>query len=215
MAITAGDIYVRSGNTGAFTKAEFVKGGWITVTSGSDMIALDHTRLADGQIVYVRESNKTYVCEFFTAFVTPGYSGFSNSASFSEFNFPSTAAAGADITAVIAGQGLSGGATSGDATVTLDTGSVHFTNAIANLNTAGIFRETGSIQATTNDLEVTGSLTLKYDGSTDPFKITSGSLDTFTVTGEGILTLISQSDTPAAREGGIYFGSDGNLYFGS
>lgn len=215
MAITAGDIYVRSGNTGAFTKAEFVQGGWITVTSGSDMIGLDHTRLADGQIVYVRETNKTYVCEFFTAFVTPGYSGFSNSASFSEFNFPSTAGAGADITAVIAGDGLSGGATSGDATVNLDTGSVHFTNAIANLNTAGVFKATGSYYSTTNDLEVTGSLTMKYDGSTDPFKITSASLDTFTVTGEGILTLISQSDTPSARAGGIYFGSDGNFYFGS
>lgn len=215
MAITAGDIYVRSGNQGAFTKAEFVQGGWITVSSGSDMVSLDPTRLADGQIVYVRESNKTYVCEFFEAFVTPGYSGFSNSASFSEFNFPSTAGAGADITAVIAGDGLSGGATSGDATVNLDTGSVHFTNAIANLSNAGIFKETGSIQATTNDLEVTGSLTLKYDGSTDPFKITSGSLNTFTVTGDGILTLISQSDTPSARAGGIYFGSDGNFYFGS
>ena len=215
MAITAGDIYVRSGNTGAFTKAEFIKGGWITVTSGSDMIALNHTRLADGQIVYVRESNKTYVCEFFTAFVTPGYSGFSNSASFSEFNFPSTAGAGADITSVVAGDGLSGGALSGDATLNLDTGSVHFTDALASINTAGIFKQTGSYYATTNDLEVTGSLTLKYDGSSDPFKITSASKDTFTVSGDGILTLISQSGTPTARAGGIYFGNDGNFFFGS
>jgi len=215
MAITAGDIYVRSGNTGAFTKAEFVQGGWITVTSGSDMIALDHTRLADGQIVYVRETNKTYVCEFFEAFVTPGYSGFANSASFSEFNFPSTAGEGADITAVIAGDGLSGGATSGDATVNLDTGSAHFTEALQAINYAGVFKQTGSYYSTTNDLQVTGSLTMKYDGSTDPLKITSGSLDTFTVTGDGILTLISQSDTPAAKAGSIYFGNDGNFYFGS
>jgi hypothetical protein len=215
MAITAGDIYVRSGNTGAFTKAEFVQGGWITVTSGSDMIALDPTRLSDGQIVYVRSEQKTYVCNYFTAFVTPGYSGFANSASFSEFYFPTTAGVGADITAVTAGDGLSGGATSGEATLNLDTGSTHFTNALSALNTAGVFKATGSYYSTTNNLQVTGSLTMKYDGSTDPFKITSASLDTFTVTGEGVLQLISQSDTPSAREGGIYFGSDGNFYFGS
>ena len=56
---------------------------------------------------------------------------------------------------------------------------------------------------------------MKYDGSTDPIKVTSGSLDTFTVSGQGILTLISQSGTPTARAGGIYFGSDGNFFFGS
>jgi len=215
MAITAGDIYVRSGNAGAFTKVDFVQGGWITVSSGSEMVALDHTRLSDGQIVYVRETNKTYVCDFFEAFVTPGYAGFSNSASFAEFNFPSTAGAGADITAVIAGDGLSGGALSGDATLVLDTGSTHFTDALANINTAGIFKQTGSYYATTNDLAVTGSLTMKYDGFNDPIKVTSGSLDTFTVSGQGILTLISQSGIPAARAGGIYFGSDGNFFFGS
>ena len=215
MAITAGDIYVRSGDAGAFTDVQYVKGGWITVDSGSDMTSLDPTRLSDGQIVYVRSQAKTYVCNYFTAFVTPGYSGFSNSASFDEFNFPSTAGAGADITSVTAGDGLSGGATSGDATLNLDTGSTHFTNAIAALNTAGIFKETGSFYSTTNDLQVTGSITMKYDGVTDPFKITSASLDTFKVTGEGVLQLISQSDTPSASAGGIYFGSDGNFYFGS
>ena len=41
MPTTAGDIYVRSGNTGAFTEAKYVQGGWITVTTGSDMHNLD------------------------------------------------------------------------------------------------------------------------------------------------------------------------------
>lgn len=215
MAITAGDIYVRAGDSGAFTDVQYVKGGWITVDSGSDMTSLDPTRLSDGQIVYVRSEEKTYVCNYFTAFVTPGYSGFANSASFDEFNFPSTAGAGADITGVTAGDGLSGGATSGNATLNLDTGSTHFTEALRAIDYAGIFKQTGSAYSTTNDLEVSGSITLDYNGSTDPFKITSGSLETFSISGEGILTLISQSGTPTAVAGGIYFGNDGNFYFGS
>ena len=51
MAITATDIYIRSGTTGAFTKIDFVQGGWITVPSASNMIALSHTRVAEGQVV--------------------------------------------------------------------------------------------------------------------------------------------------------------------
>ena len=143
---------------GAFTQVTYVQGGWITVASGSDMISLDHTRLSDGQVVYVRSEDQTYVCNFFTAFVTPGYAGFSNSASFDSFNFPSSAGAGADITGVTAGAGISGGATSGNATVTLNTGSSHFITGSIDLH---IFQQTGSVYSTTNTIEVTGSLTIK------------------------------------------------------
>lgn len=119
------------------------------------------------------------------------------------------------ITAVNAGDGLSGGGTSGNLELSLDTGSTHFTEALAAINYAGIFKQTGSVYATTNDLEVTGSLTLDYNGSIDPLKITSGSKEVFSVSGEGVLKLISQSGTPNPVEGGIYFGNDGNFYFGS
>ena len=82
MATTAGDIYVRSGNSGAFTEAKYVQGGWITVVSGSDMHSLDESRVADGQVIYVQELSQTYIVSKFEAFVTPGYSGFINSRSF-------------------------------------------------------------------------------------------------------------------------------------
>lgn len=119
------------------------------------------------------------------------------------------------ITQITAGDGLSGGGTQGNVTLDLDTGSAHFTEALAAINYAGIFKQTGSVYATTNDLEVTGSLTLEYNGSTDPLKITSGSKELFSVNGEGVLKLISQSGTPSPIEGGIYYGNDGNFYFGS
>ena len=119
------------------------------------------------------------------------------------------------ITAVEAGDGLSGGGTSGNLELRLDTGSTHFTEALAAIANAGIFKQTGSVWATTNDLEVTGSITLDYNGSTDPLKITSGSQTTFSITGDGVLRLISQSGTPTPAAGAIYFGNDGNFYFGS
>ena len=68
MAVTATDIYIRSGATGAFTKIEFVQGGWITVPSASDMIALSHTRVAEGQVVYVEQTDALYKGSFFEAY---------------------------------------------------------------------------------------------------------------------------------------------------
>jgi hypothetical protein len=211
MAITAGDIYVRSGNAGAFTQVTYVQGGWITVASGSDMISLDHTRLSDGQVVYVRSEDQTYVCNFFTAFVTPGYAGFSNSASFDSFNFPSSAGAGADITGVTAGDGISGGATSGNATVSLDTGSAHFITGSIDLH---IFQQTGSAYSTTNTIEVTGSLTLRKDASGDALSIYSGSTKTFGISDEGVLTMVTQSGAPTVIKGGLYMDSNYDLFIG-
>ena len=64
-----------------------------------------------------------------------------------------------DITSVVAGDGISGGASTGDATITLDTSSQHFIDAVNELaGDGGIFTTTGSFKSTTNDLQVTGSL---------------------------------------------------------
>lgn len=134
-----------------------------------------------------------------------------------------------DISAVFAGDGLTGGGTAGSVSldvdpgpgiqlttdgITLDTGSAHFINAINNLANSGIFTQTGSYYSTTNDLQVTGSLTLQYNGSGTPFKIDSGSTEVFSVSGEGILQIISQSGIPTPVAGGIYRGNDNNIYIG-
>lgn len=211
MAITAGDIYVRSGNQGAFTQVTYVQGGWITVASGSDMTSLDPTRLTDGQVVYVRSEDQTYVCNYFTAFVTPGYAGFSNSASFESFNFPSSAGAGADITGVTAGDGIGGGATSGNATVSLNTSSAHFITGSIDLH---IFQQTGSAYSANSSIEVTGSLTLKKDASGDALSIYSGSTKTFGISDQGVLTMVTQSGTPTVIKGGLYMDTNYDLFIG-
>lgn len=209
MPTTAGDIYIRSGNTGAFTAVEYVQGAWITVDSGSDMTSLDESRLIDGQVIYVRSENKTYLTSRFVAFETPGYSGFVNSASFAEFNFPSIG--NGDITAVNAGLGLSGGANSGDATLTLDTGSTHFITAVLG---SGIFRLTGSVYSTVNDIAITGSLDVNFVESDQEFRVASQSITQFSINNEGVAVLAPRENAPTPVSGGMYFNTNGNFYFG-
>lgn len=185
----------------------YIKGAFKVYADLDTVYSESISRVANDQIVFVSDNQTLYQATI----TEPDYvNTFVPSASWSEFD-----AFAGDIKGVTAGDGLAGGGTVGTVELTLDTGSAHFTEALQAINYAGIFKQTGSVYSTTNDLEVSGSFTLDYDGSTDPFKVTSGSLETFSVSGEGILTLISQSGTPTAKAGGIYFGSDGNFYFGS
>lgn len=176
----------------------------ITVADQSARLGISSANVYEGLIVYQQDVNEIYVLI-----------DSSDPSDSSNWALVASAGGGGALTGVTAGDGLDGGGSAGNVTLNLDTGSTHFTDALEAINYAGIFKQTGSVYSTTNDLEVTGSITLDYDGSTDPFKITSGSLETFSVSGEGILTLISQSGTPTAKAGGIYFGNDGNFYFGS
>jgi hypothetical protein len=268
MAVTATDIYIRSGNSGAFTKIDFVQGGWITVPSASNMIALDPTRVAEGQIVYVEHTNALYKGSFFEAFVTPGYSGFSNSQSFAPFTWPGGGGGGSstlagltdvsssvasasngqvlaydstagvwkpqsvsgtgDISAVFAGDGLSGGGSAGSVVidvdagngivlntegVSLDTGSSHFTTAVdsrivtpATFNsfTSSIVTFTASIQSQVDSL--TAATSSYADANNNVF---SGD-----VTIGGTLTLLTQSSEPTYVSGGLYLDSNYNLFIG-
>jgi len=192
MATTAGDIYVRSGNTGAFTAVEYVQGGWTTVASSSTMTAIDTTRLSDGQIIWVESEEQLYLTRKFVAYETPGYSGFVDSASFSTTTLGISGGGSGDITSVVAGDGLSGGADTGDATLTLDTSSNHFIDAVNELaGDGGIFTTTGSFKSTTNDLQVTGSFSV----------------------GDGLFKLKEFTTTPTAEEGAIYYSASA-FYFG-
>ena len=134
-----------------------------------------------------------------------------------------------DISAVFAGDGLTGGGTAGSVSldvlagkgitlgndgVNLDTGSAHFINAINNIATSGIFTQTGSYYSTTNNLQITGSLQINFTGLGDALNITSGSTEIFKFGNDGVLQFITQSIAPTAKVGGIYFDNNGHLWTG-
>jgi len=134
-----------------------------------------------------------------------------------------------DISAVFAGDGLTGGGSAGSVSldvdpglgmelttdgITLDTGSTHFINAINNISNSGIFTQTGSYYSTENNLQVTGSLEINFKGVGEALSITSGSQELFKFHNDGVLQFVTQSTPPTARAGGIYFDSSGFLWTG-
>jgi|SaaInlStandDraft_1057018.scaffolds.fasta_scaffold20381_2 hypothetical protein len=199
MATTAGDIYVRSGNSGAFTEAQYVQGGWITVVSGSDMHSLDESRVADGQVIYVQELSQTYIVSKFEAFVTPGYSGFVNSRSFASFNFPGSGGAAADLTAL----------NSFSSSILTYTGSTDTRLTSIESVTSSLLSYTGSINTRLSAIET-------YTSSVDPTTLATTGSNTFTgnQTVNGVLILTSQSSVPSPVDGGLYFDSNYNLFIG-
>jgi len=175
----------------------------MAVADATARLSFSLANVYEGLLVYQKDTDQLYILNDST---NPGNA--------SSWALVSSQISGSALTGVIGGSGLSGGGTSGTVAITLDTGSAHFTNAITNLLDSGIFTATGSIYSTTNDLQITGSLTLDYNGSSEPFNVTSASIEVFKVSKSGVLTIASQSSVPNPVSGGIYFGSDGHFYFG-
>ena len=129
------------------------------------------------------------------------------SASAAASGFGATGGGMGTITGIFGGDGLGGGGSSGDQTlfvrtgdglqilsdrVTLNTSSQHFIDAVNELaGNASIFALTGSVYSTTNNIEVTGSLTVA----------------------NGLFKLKEFTTTPTA-EGGAMLYSASNFYFG-
>ena len=205
MAITATDIYVRSGNAGSFTEIDFVKGGWITVASASNMIDLDPSRVGDGQVVYVQHTNALFIGSFFEAFVTPGYSGVSNSQSFAPFSWPGSGGGGGSTdtgsllqTASVVNNTIT--FTKGDNStfeITINTGSGGAEVSALNLFTASADAEITALMAVTGSYATTGSNTFTENQTID-----------------GLLILTTQSAEPDFISGGLYLDSNYNLYLG-
>lgn len=78
----------------------------------------------------------------------------------------------------------------------------------------GIFSPTGSYYATTNDIKVTGSFDLNLDGIEDYFSVSVNGEEKIKVNKEGVLEMKSQSTTPSAAAGGMYYSSSNEFFLG-
>lgn len=154
MAI-ATNFYERAGSTGAFTAATFVRGAWITIDSASAIFNVDPTRIEEGQIAYAQDVDKAYIASKFLAFITPGYTGFEDSASWAPFDFP-TAGGSSDTGSLLTTASVAGTTM----TFTKGDGSTFDVTLPGGSGGSGIFAQTGSYYATTNDLQISGSLTV-------------------------------------------------------
>jgi len=72
---------------------------------------------------------------------------------------------------------------------------------------------TGSLNVS-GSFGTTGSIYIELDGVEDFFSITVAGEEKLKVNTEGVLQLVSQSTTPTAVEGGIFYSSSNDFYFG-
>ena len=156
MAITVGDIYQRSGDSGSFTDIKYVQGGWKTVPSASDLTANYADRIGDGQIMYVENDNALYKFKYFSPFA-PGNPTSYPSSSFAPFTWPGSGGSVATGSLLVTASADLNTLTfeRGDGTtfaVTINTGS-------GGSGGSGIFVESGSsgVFTVTSSLQITGS----------------------------------------------------------
>ena len=128
----------------ALADANLIKGAFYTVAEYNDLASIPIARISDKQLVWVEDAASVYQA---TVTLADYIVAFTDSVSWAEFSgFGGGGGAGSgDITAVIAGSGLTGGAFTGTATlnigagdgiavsadaVSVSTGSLHFTDGV-------------------------------------------------------------------------------------
>jgi hypothetical protein len=77
-----------------------------------------------------------------------------------------------------------------------------------------IFSRTGSLSSATTDIQVTGSLSIRLDGSSDTFKVNINGEDKLEVNTEGTVIYKPKATAPTYVSGGLFFSSSGDFYLG-
>ena len=127
----------------ALADANLIKGVFYTVAEYNDLASIPIARISDKQLVWVEDAASVYQA---TVTLADYIVAFTDSVSWAEFSgFGGGGVGSGDITAVIAGSGLTGGAFTGTATlnigagdgitvstdaVSVSTGSLHFTDGV-------------------------------------------------------------------------------------
>lgn len=104
---------------------------------------------------------------------------------------------------------------SGELTGSLElSGSLFINNIeIDPLTVLTIFRQTGSFYATTNDLQVTGSLDINLPSGKE-FKVTKGNQAEFTVNEQGVVILGEKTGSVTPIAGGLIYSASNEYFLG-
>jgi len=80
----------------------------------------------------------------------------------------------------------------------------------------GLYHGSSAVSTITSDgIQFTGSVSLQSSDTSDFFLLKSGSFDSLTINGQGVLTLGGFSFDPDAVAGGFYYSnSDNEFYLG-
>lgn len=110
----------------------------------------------------------------------------------------------------------------GIVTLSIDGHPVATTDTTGSQNITASLADTASFALTASyalnsftNLITTGSITASVDISSDIFLIKSASVDMFKVNNEGVTILKTNTSTPTAIAGGIFYSGSGDFFFGS